>query len=294
MGGRAAYFVDGEVRPKLRGMQAKWLHESHFFGCIFIVYFLFSAFHLNDQVRNAYDLIIFVGLRLLVVISCYGSVVYSNWLHNLDIIRDGTCNTAEYELDVLRWDVWFISGVIFSMSTFILMTSPSTQELEAVVGDGWLAKDTMVLVSGLMLVFSGGFLYRVRVERIFSEEEWVKLPSGEQQGRVILVGRGVFLVLGKLCLLLQLFIAIYTSYATNGWLHSYKLVSVTVFGFLVYAFKSKPTTSTASTTTSFFHEIGGHEVFHVCIHSSWMMFLLSDMLMTFSGSEQSNGGEKEM
>jgi hypothetical protein len=314
---RSPYFVDGELRPYLRGAEAAWLRSSGFLATIFCIYFAIATYHLAEDITTINDFYIYVLLRCYVVGSFYGSIVYTDWLHNLDIKHDGTLNTASIELYILRWDMWFVGSIMFSVGSYIRLTAPSSSHSASVGAivdvdididfDAMLTNDNdndndseqlLVFIQLILFALSSYFLYNVRLDRIMDEREWSNVSAERlARGKGTAVLRNKNYNIAKIFLGLQFFACSYTAYIKHGWLNSYVIVSLQSVGFVFFLLKTRVGSlggndgeqqeqiySESYPGVRFlvkffkFEEIGGHEFFHVLTHLSWVVFLVGDVL----------------
>jgi hypothetical protein len=288
---RPKYFVDGEPRPPLRGAQAKYLRENLMVP-ILLTYFVLCMYQFPITF-NFQNVFIYFFLRVCIIISFYGSIVYSDWLHNLDKLHDGALNTPSIELSVLRWDMWFVSMIMFFKSTYIVLSCPSSELLDTVIyddfGPEFTTRECLVGSSFLCSIFIAIALSNVKLKPT------VKEPI-EIHGSILLLHEGKAFHVAKLFLALQFFNFYTTCYLTNNWLNSWYGCSFQLFGFACFIFKSKKSLDKDAKSIDYWRptfirpiiqclnieDAGAHEIFHIFTHGTWLFFMLTDLMEIYN------------
>ena len=299
---RPAYYIDGEVRPPFRGLWVKFI-RAHLFVPTLSCYLLLCFARLPHQLyNNSLSIVIFIGLRIFITLMFSGSIIYSDWLHNLDTIHDGTCNTPTLELSILRWDMWFIGGIIFSEQVFIGMSAPSNEIRDIILFNQWNAVECLIITSAIFFLFLSMLLSQISLKKVLTKNTEERKARG--LGKALLKHDGMAYKGAKLCLTLQFFSCFITCYVTNNWLNSYSNVIVQLIGFTCFLFKDKSRPEEEGSGSNNkrkksieywpivlrplvrllkIEDVGGHEIMHVSTHSSWCIFIVSDLWVAWYG-----------
>ena len=303
---RPAYYIDGEIRPRLRGVSVKFI-RAHLLVPTLSCYLLLCLARLPHQLyNNSLSIVMFICLRLFITLMFSGSIIYSDWLHNLDTIHDGTCNTPTMELSILRWDMWFIGGIIFSEQAFIGMSAPSNEMRDKIYFNQWNAVECLIITSAIFFLFLSMLLSQISLKKSLKKvlTKNTKERTTRGLGKALLKYDGMAYKGAKLCLTLQFFTCFITCYITKNWLNSYANVIVQLVGFTCFLFKNKSRPEQEGSGSNNkrkksieywpivlrplvrllkIEDVGGHEIMHVSTHSSWCIFMVSDLWVAWYG-----------
>ena len=269
---RPRYYIDGEKRSQCRGVQAGFLAKGPM-QMILLCYIAASYYMYNKT-----ELFSALFVRGFLLITLFSSIYYSDLLHNLDQkpqLHNTATYLAKYELHLLKWDIFWIQMIIHSMSYYLRLICGNSVLLDHQLISTWKVSTLLIAMEISLSCIISYLLFQIQFIRVIDDDkEWLKV---KQQRLLQGIGRTVT---NKSMEPIQLFMGIsflstfLTWYVTDNSMNLRWILLLQTVGFIF--FKGKTDNSGNNKLG-----IGGHEVFHFFTHGSWLVLLVSDLLVSW-------------